>query len=403
MRSALLVIVVCLHALMAGISVTADGISITNVVEGQAWFVPVSWFVQIMPLFFVLGGFSSHVQWTRMRGRGLSASDYVSARLRRLLVPSLVAIGLTGAVLAGLTMAGVDSDLLATAGYRLSQPLWFLGVYVLCTAFVPVLVAAHEARPTLAIAGLTTIAVAVDVIRGATGVTAVGFLNLLFVWLAIQQLGFWLATGRIDGLSSRARTGIAVSALLAVAYLTVAGPYRGDMFQNLNPPTVCLVVLGVAQVAAFSVLRPRLRRLADAPIASGLIDWIGHRSMTVYLWHMPVIIAVAAALVALATRGVIALPEPLTAGWWSTRPLWLLAVCCAVVVVAAVFARFERGGGAALTVGVGARVRRRTALAVVLGAGAVVVVLVTGFSVLGAATAVVAITWSLALVRSARS
>ena len=64
-----------------------DGPVLENALEGQAWFGPVSWVVQIMPLFFIAGGFSSFHHWRSMRARGASGADYVRARLERLVRP----------------------------------------------------------------------------------------------------------------------------------------------------------------------------------------------------------------------------------------------------------------------------------------------------------------------------
>ena len=47
-RVVLLVVVFALHAMMFGVSVGPDGPVLRNALEGQAWFGPVSWFVQIL-------------------------------------------------------------------------------------------------------------------------------------------------------------------------------------------------------------------------------------------------------------------------------------------------------------------------------------------------------------------
>ncbi|MGD8166057.1 acyltransferase family protein [Herbiconiux sp. P16] len=391
-RASLLLAVVGLHATMAGISVGPSGVVLRNALENQAWFAPVTWVVQIMPLFFLVGGFSSHTQWTRMRAQGRSASDYVIGRLHRLLVPALVAVIGVGILLAVMTVVGVPAELVATAGFRISQPLWFLGVYVLCSAFVPMLVAAHTRRPVVSLGGLVAAAVAVDALRMGTGLDALGFLNLLFVWLAVQQLGFWLAAGRFDLLSIRARVTIAAGSIVALLLLTVPGPYSVDMLQNLNPPTICLIVLGTAQLMVFTLVRHRLRRFADRPGVDRVVDALGSRAMTTYLWHLPVVILLAAGLLILDVTIRLPLPEPLTFGWWVTRPLWLLAVGVAVFPVVAVLGRFENGERPPAALGTARGARTRTTLAVVLGAGAVVLLLATGISLAAAilATALLA-------------
>ena len=65
------------------------------------------------------------------------------------------------------------------------------------------------------------------------------------------------------------------------------------MLTNLNPPTVPLMLLGVGQVSLLSVLRAPLSSLMSTRAAQAVVFVVGSRAMTVYLWHLPVIVAVA--------------------------------------------------------------------------------------------------------------
>ena len=349
-RVVLLVVVFALHAMMCGVSVGAGGPVLQNALEEQAWFGPVSWIVQIMPLFFIAGGFSSFHHWRSTRARGATAADYVRSRVERLVRPAIVLVVVVAGALLALSLAGLPAELVATAGFRIGQPLWFLGVYLAISALVPVMLRAHERARVLTPLALLAGVVAVDVVRLSTGFEAIGFVNLLLVWLLVQQLGFHLADGGLDRLSRRTLLAVAGAALAFLAVITVVGPYPVDMFENLNPPSVCLVVLGVAQLALFQLARPRIRAWVERADASRLISAVGERAMTVYLWHMPVLIALAGlSLVANANVG-LPLAEPLSAEWWVTRPVWLGIAATAVVPVALGFGRFERArrGGAQL-------------------------------------------------------
>jgi hypothetical protein len=216
-------------------------------------------------------------------------------------------------------------------------------VYIAVSALVPIMLRAHERARVLTPLALLAGVVAIDVVRISTGIDGIGFVNLLLVWLLVQQLGFHLADGSVDRLSRRMLWGIAAAAIGFLAVLTVVGPYDVDMFENLNPPSACLVVLGVAQLALFQLARPRIRAWVERADASRLISALGERAMTVYLWHMPVLIALAGlSLVANTTFG-LPLPEPLSFEWWTTRPVWLGVAALAVVPVVLAFARFERG------------------------------------------------------------
>jgi len=59
--------------------------------------------------------------------------------------------------------------------------------------------------------------------------------------------------------------------------------------------------------------------------------------MTVYLWHLPVIIVVAG--LSLLVPG--AAPEPASAAWWAGRPVVLLVVLAVVWLASLPLARFE--------------------------------------------------------------
>lgn len=379
-RAVLLVIVVALHAFMVGVSNGPEGIVLGNATEGQDWFVPVTWFVQIMPLFFLIGGFSSITHWRRMREKGHSSSDYVISRMQRLVIPGVVLAAVIGVGLLAMTLAGVPADIVATAGFRISQPLWFLGVYILCSGLVPTMVRLHEWRPVTSMLALIGLAAAVDVARFATGIDAIGFANLLFVWLAVQQAGFWLADGRFERIRPRNQLIFAAAGLVALAMLTIEGPYSADMLQNLNPPTVTLFALGATQLFLFTLIRKPLQHLASVPRVSKIIDILGAHSMTVYLWHMPVLIVLAGGLLLSGVE----LVEPMSQGWWDSRTLWLAVVGLAVIPVARLFGRVEKARFSAPRVGSSALAGILSAVAVLLGAGGVLALLITGISLPGA-------------------
>lgn len=376
-RAVCLTVVVLLHALMVGVSVGPHGPMLENALERWVLFPAVSWLVQVMPLFFILGGFSDYGQWSRLRDAGGGYGDYLGGRLHRLLSPALTAIAAAAVLLSALALLGVPADVVAVAGFRLSQPLWFLGVYVLCTAAVPLLVAAHDRSPVASLGALAMLALAVDVLRTATGIAAVGFANLLFVWLLVQQLGFWLASGRLDALRRGALAGLAAAALGLAVVGAAMGLWSPDMYAALNPPATALALLGTAQLAVFLLLRPRLRAVSVRPLLGRAVDAVNRRAMTVYSWHMLALITLAGLLL---VSG-LALPAPLSAAWWASRPLWLAVVVAAVAALVAVAARAERGSAAAT-----ARIpvsAQRAAAAAASGAGGVLIVLLAGSSVAG--------------------
>ncbi|WP_348787868.1 acyltransferase [Leifsonia sp. NPDC080035] len=393
-RAACLGVVVVLHALMVGVSIGPHGLVLENALEGWAGFPALTWVAQVMPLFFVLGGFSAYGQWTRMREAGGGYGDYLAKRVRRLLLPASGALVATAVLLAGLTLTGLPASVVATAGFRLGQPLWFLGVYVLCTAAVPFLAEAHRRRPVAAIGALATLALTVDAVRAITGLTAIGFANLLFVWLLVQQLGFWLASGRFEGMRRPALLALAAAGVAVVVVGASCGLWSLDLYADLNPPATALAAFGVAQLAAFRLLRGRLRAAAERPAIASVVGAVNARAMTIYSWHMLALIALAGLLL---LAGV-ALPVPLSGAWWATRPLWIVAAVAAVGGLVMVASRTERRPDAA-----GASVGPARAIAAAAcGAGGVLTALIAGSSPSGWVIASVLVLAALRIARRSR-
>lgn len=370
-RAACLVLVVLLHACMVGVSIGADGPVLENALEGWAGFPALTWLAQIMPLFFLLGGFSGFLQWGGYREAGRGYGEYLAGRMRRLLLPAGAALTAVVLLLAALALTGVPAELVATAGFRMSQPLWFLGVYILCTAALPPLAELHRRAPAAAPLALGVAVVVVDALRAGTGVTAIGFANLLFVWLLVQQLGFLLAN---DAPAPRVLAVTAGGALATLALLCALGVYSFDLYANLNPPSGALVLLAVAHLALFRLARPRLRALAARPVLARACALVGERAMTVYAWHMPALIVLTGGLL----LSGLPLPEPLSADWWLTRPLWLLAALGVVAVTAAAAGRFEGRSAARGRVGTG-----RALAGAAAGAGGILIVLLAGSTLAG--------------------
>lgn len=386
--------VVLLHAIMVGVTIGESGPLFANASDGTWWITPLSWVLQVMPLFFVIGGFSGLLAYRRSRLRGGAARDFVAARLHRLLRPAVFTILVIGFALAVLTVLRVPADLIAIAGFRYGQPLWFLGVFVLCQVLLPALAAAHERRPFATIGALALASVLVDALRAASGFDGLGFLNLAFVWMTLQQLGFFLADGRIDALGRRIRI-IAVAGAAAVLALTfLTGIYSPDLIANINPPTAALLLVGLVHTGALSLHRERIARLSRRPVAAAFTEFVTRRAMTVYLWHMPVLLTMAGASAAFALFSGAALPALDSAGWWAGRPLWLVTALALTAVVAMAFTRFETEPTPVATPSSG-----RLALGALVGLIGIVMLLALGTSVATAMIAVALLTASLRLAR----
>lgn len=316
-------LVVVIHLLETGVGTGPHGLVVTRPLEHQPWFNGLTWLFQIMPLFFVVGGFASMTAWRSLRRRGGSASDYVKIRVLRLAQPAFPIFVFYVAVVGAATLIGVDPTLLHTVVLGAGSPLWFLAAYGLCQAVAPFAAFWHARSPRLTLLVLFTGAVVVDAARYRTGITELGLLNLFFVWVLVQQIGFWYADGWFDRRRWWQLIVIALASWATLFPLTILGPYSPDMLTNLNPPTLPLLALGLSQACVLRLLRPALAALMRTRAARTTVFLAGSRLMTIYLWHLPIIIILTG--ISLLIPG--ASPLPGTAVWWATRlPMYLLVL-----------------------------------------------------------------------------
>ncbi|MFE7775670.1 acyltransferase [Streptomyces sp. NPDC057445] len=351
LRVASLGTVVLGHWLMA--AVTADGVG--NLLAVVPELQLLTWALQIMPVFFFVGGFSHALSYRSLRRRQLPGAGvyaaFLRARLRRLLRPTMVFVGVWGAAALAIQLLGGGGGLTGAALRLVTQPLWFIGIYLAMVALTPPLLKLHERYGWGAFAALVGGAVAVDVLRFVYGVPFVEFLNFAFVWLAVHQLGFLRADGRLRLPSVLALTGLA-----GAAALVALGPYPlsmvgmpGEKVSNMAPPTLALLCHGLWLVGAVELLRGHGARFVARPRVWRTVVAANGVAMTAFLWHLTAMLGVYGALLALG----VPLPAPASVAWWAHTPLRIAAAAVLTVGMVAAFRGFERPSPAPATPGSG--------------------------------------------------
>ena len=333
------VLVVVIHLLMVGVGVGPSGeLVVSKPLEEQSWFAYATWIGQIMPLFFVVGGFASLTSWRGLVRRGETGAQYVRNRTLRLAQPALPLFLFYVVVIGAARLIGVDPQLLDVVIVGAGLPLWFLAAYALCQSVVPFMAGWHARAPRATLAVLLAGVVVVDAVRYTSGVTEVGLVNLFFVWVLVQQIGFWYADGWFAARSGWQLAGLTIATYAVFVAVTIPdGWYSNDMLANLNPPTLPLVLLAFAQACILRALKPWLGRLMNTHAARAVVFLVGTRLMTIYLWHLPLIIALSG--VALLIPG--AAPAPDSAAWWMTRPIFFVVVFAALFGLSFLVGRWE--------------------------------------------------------------
>lgn len=122
-RTACVVLVVIVHVTMVGVAADDQGVRVTSPLQELPWYVAATWVGQVMPLFFVVGGFASAVGWrsTVARGAPDPARDYVATRLVRLFRPAVPLFVFLALGLGVATAVGTPPELLAEVAFGIGS------------------------------------------------------------------------------------------------------------------------------------------------------------------------------------------------------------------------------------------------------------------------------------------
>ncbi len=387
-----LFVVIIGHWLMGAL--TADG-QVTNTLATMTWLQPITWVLQVMPLFFLVGGVAHAHTLARLdatAGPGAYAT-FARSRTLRLMRPTsaFLAVWIVIAVVAHLLgwTSGGDGPLVRTVLVLVPQLLWFVGIYLGVAALAPLMRRLHHRYGVAVAWALVAAVVIVDWLRFAQGHEAIGPLNFLLVWLALHQLGFAWHDGALT--SRLAGALLALGTLGLVACVTL-GPYPvsmvglpGEPISNMSPPTLALLAQGLAIIGATSLLRGPAARALARPRVWRVVLLAAPFAMTAFLWHLTALMVGLMGARSLHLR----LPEPGTGMWWLTRPLWFAALGVLTAGLVTVFVRFDRGASAPRVdlagsgLAGGGPADARAAVGIALVVAGVICISLTGVDVLG--------------------
>jgi hypothetical protein len=310
----------------------ADGPHADNPIGYVSGLWSLTWVLQVLPLFFVAGGYVHSLAWPARRGRPAAWRQFAAGRARALGVPALVLVAVVAAagVAVGQLHAGPDRWITRAVLLVLS-PLWFLLVYLVLVVTVPVWDRLDRRWGELVPLGLAAVAMAVDVMRFRYDVEQVAWLNMVFVWAACHQVGW--SWPRLRAAPRRFGHALVIVGCSALVGLTNMGLYprsmvgttsAADRFSNMGPPTLPIIALCTLQVGLVVANRERILRAAARPTVRRGVEWLSRHAMPLFLWH-----TVGFAAFYAGYRAVAELPDSPSLTFWLTRPLWLLgpALC----------------------------------------------------------------------------
>ena len=347
LRSISILVVIIGHWMIATAYVVDGEMNPGHLLAGRPQLHWLTWLFQVMPIFFIVGGYSNAVSLESAKRKGVGYAGWLSARLNRLVAPLLVLVSAWAVIAIAMMLFGARPKVIQYASQAALIPTWFLAIYIAVVILAP---AAYKFWRRYGFASFLFFmagAALTDIAFFAADMHWLGWTNYFWVWLAVHNLGFAWRDDRLGRVTKRllfSATGFA-----ALWLLTTQGPYPLAMvgspdpgLSNTLPPKITLLALGIFQFGLLLALEEPMRRALN-----GLRLWtatvlINSMIMTVYLWHITVMVIFAALLY---LAGGIGLGiEPGTSEWWWSRPVWIAVLFILLLPVALILSPLERRG-----------------------------------------------------------
>ncbi|MGY5138579.1 acyltransferase family protein [Streptomyces nigrescens] len=330
------------HWLVTALVADSGTVRVVSPLHQLPQLTPVSWLLQTLAVFFLVGGQMAAKSWAAARARGGTYRRWLGARTVRLFRPVVAVVVVWGVVAGALLVAGAGLQTVHTLGELALSPLWFLLVFAVLTAAAPLVARLHPLWPL-------AVVLHIDLIRfGMGGPAWLGWANVAAGWLVPYCLGAAWARGGLRGPATGwvlLLGGAATTAglVLWAGYPAAMVGVPGAGISNLNPPTLAAVTFGLAQCGAALLLLGPLRRILRRPAVRAAVALVNLSAMTLFLWHQTAMMAVTA--VGLLTGGFLpglhTLPDG--AGWVLARLAWLPVFALALLVCWAAFRTYEHG------------------------------------------------------------
>jgi Acyltransferase family len=345
LRALSMMVVIVGHWLAAAPYIDSTGeLQISHILTEVRWTAWLTWVLQVMPIFFMVGGYANGISWRAARRDGRSYAAWLEGRLRRLVWPTLPLLVVWVAIVVIENARGVQPELVSYGSQVAFIPIWFLEVYIGIILLVPALDAAWARFGMGCFWAMMAVAAVVDLLYFA-GLRWLGQVNYLFVWGSIFLLGYaWLD----DRFAARWRQLVGAGlGFVVLLLLTHFGPYPvamigipGDAVSTTVPPKITLIALAIMQGGLLLAVQAPARRWLTGRTAWTATVAMNGSIMTLFIWHLTATVIVG--FLAYLAGGFGLRLQPGSSEWWWSRIPWIAANAIVLVPLAVIFRRFER-------------------------------------------------------------
>ena len=300
---------------------------------------------QVMPVFFIVGGYANAVSLESARRKGINYGGWLAGRLHRLVTPLLVLLVVWALIAVIMQFFDVSPKLIQLASRASLIPTWFLAIYIMVVILAPATYAFWRRLGFGSFWLLVILAALMDLAFFAADLRWPGWSNYFWVWLAIHNLGYAWRDGRMG--SPGRLIFYSLVAVLTMWVLVYLGPYPLAMvgspdqaLSNTTPPKITLVALGIFQFGLLLAMENPMRRALTNLWLWTATVLINSMIMTVYLWHITLMIVFIGVLYLAGGLGLGL--EPGTLAWWISRPLWMAVLIVLLLPLTLLLSPLER-------------------------------------------------------------
>ena len=259
-----------------------------------------TWFTAGMTLFFFSVGFTNKIAWYANVGRDGSQWKFLTDRVNALLGPVIVWISVVTLILniysrtysLPLFFTSQDDGVVPLTEF-IMWPLWLVSIYLVVVIFSPLTLFLHKTNPYLTLSMFIISTIAIDTFDFSLAFSYLKLINYLIFWLAIHQLGYFFADGKIFSYKLSFFTSLSVITFGYLFYkfnsstdFMSLSSYRLIANSNEDPPTIYYLVASIGLSSLFLLLRNPIEKFLENNIIWNLFSFFHANIYTLFLWHM---------------------------------------------------------------------------------------------------------------------
>ncbi len=345
LRSVSILVVITGHWLIATAWYVDGELTQGKLLESHPLTQWLTWIFQVMPIFFIVGGYANAVSLESARRKGVGYSGWLATRLNRLVAPLLVLLFFWAGLAIIMNLAGVSAGVIQFSSRAALIPIWFLAIYIMVVILAPATYRLWQHYGFASFWMFVAAAMAVDLAFFVFDQQWLGWSNYFWVWLAVHHLGYAWRDQRIG--SPAHLLLFSIVGLACLSALIFAGPYPLAMvgspdegLSNTMPPKITLLALAVFQFGLLLAIEAPMRRMLESLRLWAATVLINSMIMSIYLWHITIMV-VLVSLLYLADGFGLRL-EPGSGEWFLSRPLWIAVLYGLLLPVALLVSPLER-------------------------------------------------------------